>query len=425
MSYELRIDALAFGGRGVGRHQGKAVFVPYTAPGDLIRCRSVREHKRYNEGVLVELLMPGAGRVTPRCELFGRCGGCQWQHLDYPRQLEAKRQLHLEQLQRTCGVASEQVLATLAADPAWFYRSRAQFKCYQAKDGFVLGFYRSGSHFVIDLEQCPVCHPRINALLPALKQTLAASVEPQRIPQVDVATGDDGRLRVVVHYIGRQRERLIAQLEAFADEHAVSVLLQSGRKESLVCLAGEPLLDVEPLPGLPLAYAAGGFAQVHLAQNRALVGKLCADVGTLPGRILDLFCGMGNFTLPLARHGAAIVGLEGYRPSILRARENAQRHGLDVTFEVADCEGDLEGFWGDVGFDCVVLDPPRSGAQTACRLLARRRPPRIVYVSCDSATLARDLKVLLGHGYRIEASTPIDMFPQTSHIESVTLLTLS
>jgi len=425
MSFELRIDALAFGGRGVGRHQGKAVFVPFTAPGDLIRCRSVHEHKRYCEGELLELLEPAAARVEPPCPLFGDCGGCQWQHLDYPQQLSWKHRLHLEQLQRGAGIDPQRVGQVVAAEPAWAYRSRAQFKCFQTADRFVLGFYRSGSHYVVDLEQCPVCHPRINALLPALKQALAESVEPNRIPQVDVAVGDDRHLRVVVHYIGRQRDRLAAELKTFARLQGIALLLQTGRKESLQQLHGEPLLDVEPQPGLPLAYAAGGFAQVHLEQNRNLVKKVCAAVGR-QARVLDLFCGMGNFTLPLARQADEVVGLEDYRPSIEQARRNAARHALrNVRFEVADCEAGFERFWGERGFGCVVLDPPRAGAPLTCTHLARLRPPKIVYISCDSATLARDLKVLSGHGYRLSESTPFDMFPHTAHIESVSLLTLS
>jgi len=426
MSFELKIEALAFGGRGIGRHQGKAVFVPLTAPGDLVRCRSVREHKRFSEGQLLEVLEPAAERVEPRCTLFGECGGCQWQHLDAASQTSWKGRLHGEQLQRGAGVDVDKLAETLAADPAWGYRSRAQFKCFQSRDGFVLGFYRSGTHFVVDLEHCPVCHPSINALLPALKQTLAESVEPRRIPQVDVAVGDDGRLRVVVHYIGTQRDALTAELRHFATQHGVSLLLQSGRKTTLELLQGEALLDIEPLPGLPLAYAAGGFAQVHLEQNRALVQLACEAFGSQPGRVLDLFCGMGNFTLPLARQADALVGLEGYRPSIEQARLNARRHGIEnVAFQVADCEAGFEALWQEGRFDAVLLDPPRSGAQATCKTLARLKPARIVYVSCDSSTLARDLKVLLGHGYRLVRSTPVDMFPHTAHIESVTVLALS
>jgi len=425
MSFELRIESLAFGGRGLGRHDGQAVFVPFSAPGDLLRCRTVQRHKRYQQAEIVELLEASPLRVAPRCPLFGSCGGCQWQHMPYAEQLHWKQQLHAEQLRRNAGLEAPETLTTLPAEPEWEYRSRAQFKCYLGDDGLVLGFYRTGSHYVIDLDNCPVCHPRINALLPALKENLSASPDPGRIPQVDVSTGDDGGLRCVVHYIGTQAETMERHLAGFAREQGVAMLMQSGRKSSLRLLHGDPLLHVEPRMGMPLAYRAGGFAQVHLEQNRRLVELVVNVAGPNKGRVLDLYCGMGNFTLPLAMHGRRVTGIESYAPSIEQARENAARHAIgNVQFEVADGAAGLARVWGKEGFSCVVLDPPRNGAREACLALARLKPVRIVYVSCDSSTLARDLKVLLQHGYRLQSSQPIDMFPHTAHIESVTILTL-
>jgi len=426
MTLQLPIERLAFGGRGIGRHQGMAVFVPFTAPGDVVRCRVVRRHKRYLEAELIELVEASPERVAPRCPLFGRCGGCQWQHLAYAEQLAWKRTLHLDQLQRGPGIGALNVPETLPAEPIWTYRSRAQFKCYQSERGFQFGFYRAGSHYVIDLETCPVCHPRINAILPELKACLAGADEPQRIPQVDLAVGDDGRVRGVVHTIGLRHEVLVDRLIALGERHQLAMFLQTGRKETLQHLCGEPLLDVEPVSGLPLGYAPGGFAQVHLEQNRRLAGLVLDAVGTRPGRVADLYCGMGNFTLPLARVADEVVGIEDYPPSIAQARANARRHGIaNVHFEVADGGEGLQRWWGEQGFSCVVLDPPRSGAADAVRELARLRPARIVYVSCDSATLSRDLKVLCHQGYRLESSQPVDMFPHTGHIESVSILALN
>jgi len=426
MSLELEIERLAFGGRGVGRCEGKAVFVPFTLPGERVRCRILREQRRFSEAELEAVLVPSPLRVVPRCPLFGRCGGCQWQHIPYAEQLAWKRQLHVEQLERGAGVDPSRVAETLAADPVWNYRSRAQFKCFLAPQGFVLGFYRAGSHYVIDLEQCPVCHPEINRVLPALKEALAEAPEPQRIPQLDVSVGDDGRLRCVVHYIGRRLDETVAHLAACAERLGVALLLQHGRKETLQLVHGEALLEIQPRPGLSLAYAAGGFAQVHLGQNRRLVEMVGAAVTRhTQGRVLDLFCGMGNFSLPLAERVASVVGVENYPPSIAQARDNARRLRLDnASFLVADCARSLPGLWAEGGFDAVVLDPPRSGAFDAVRELVRLRPPTIVYISCDSATSSRDIKVLVQHGYALQSSQPVDMFPHTGHIESVTLLTL-
>jgi len=426
MSFDVEIERLAFGGRGVGRHEGKAVFVPFTLPGERVRCRALRDQRRFIEAELEEVLRPSPLRLAPRCPLFGDCGGCQWQHIPYAEQLAWKRQLHLEQLERGAGVDPVLVGSTLAAEPVWHYRSRAQFKCFLAPQGFVLGFYRAGSHFVIDLETCPVCHPAINRVLPALKSALAAAPDPRRIPQLDVSVGDDGRLRCVVHYIGSHLEETAGYLAGCAERLGVSLLLQYGRKETLRLVHGEALLDIYPRPGMALAYAAGGFAQVHLEQNRRLVELVCDAVAChTQGRVLDLFCGMGNFSLPLARHVTEVVGVESYPPSIVQARDNARRLQLDnAHFRVADCAAALPALWQDGGFDAVVLDPPRAGAYAEVRALARFRAPLIVYISCDSSTLARDLKVLLQQGYTLRSSQPLDMFPHTGHIESVSLLTL-
>ena len=428
MIKQLRIERLAYGGAGIGRHEGKAVFVPCTAPGDLVDCRIVREKKRYIEGELVALLELGRGRRTPSCPVFGRCGGCQWQHLEYAEQARWKEGIFRDTLVRQAGVAPERVLPLAQAPDEWGYRSRVQFKCRQTEAGLVMGFYRSGSHYVIDVPQCPIAAPAINGALKLLRQWLSASPCPERIPQVDMAVDDEGQARIVVHVLDGREGVLAAYLRPLAEAAGYALFLQSGRKDSLRPVTGAEDLHIHPEIGgdLRLAYGPGGFAQVNLAQNRRLVSEvLTALEDTTPGRVLDLFCGMGNFSLPLARIASEVVGVEDYPPSIAKARENALRNGLtNASFHARPAEGAAEFFSREQPFDLVLLDPPRTGAYAVTKELARLRPAHLLYVSCDPPTLARDLAPLLHGGYRLEWSRPFDLFPQTHHTESLTSLRL-
>lgn len=429
MIKRLRIERLTYGGAGIGRHEGKAIFVPCTAPGDLVDCRIVREKKRYAEGELVALLESGSGRRTPACPLFGRCGGCQWQHLDYAEQARWKEEIFRDTLVRQANVPPDIVLPLVQAPEEWGYRSRVQFKCRKTEAGLVMGFYRGGSHFVIDVPQCPIAAPAVNGALTHFREWLSVSPCPEKIPQVDVAVDDEERVRVVVHVLDGREWELAAYLRPLAEAAGYALFLQSGRKDSLRHVTGAEDLHIHPESdtGLRLAYGPGGFAQVNLAQNRQLVAEVLAALGDrAPGRILDLFCGMGNFSLPLARIASEVVGVEDYAPSIAKARANAADNGLtNAFFHARPAEGAAEFFSREKPFDLVLLDPPRTGAYAVTRELARLRPPRILYVSCDPPTLARDLAPLLHGGYQLEWSRPFDLFPQTHHTESLTFLRLS
>lgn len=424
MSCELDIESLAFGGSGVGRIDGKAVFVPLTAPGDHIRCRIVRDRKRYAEGEIEEIVAPSPLRRSPPCPVFGACGGCQWQHLPYPEQTREKEKIFTDFLRRQCGIDAQKVRPIVPSRDEWRYRSRVQLKCRQTEDGFVIGFYRRGSHFVVDIADCPITARRLNDVLRLFRSWLPASPSPDRIPQVDLEIGSDGEVRGVVHALG-ETSALAGYLRPLAESAGISLFIQQGRKESLERLAGVDDLTIEAGdPPLRLRYGPGGFAQVNLAQNRALVDEV-VSAAALGGRerVLDLFCGMGNFSLPLARQAREVVGVEDYAPAIEKARRNAEVNGISNVSFHADCaEGALRKFSADGTFDLVVLDPPRTGAYGVALDLAALRPSRILYVSCDPSTLARDLQPLLNKGYALQWSRPFDLFPQTHHIESVTLL---
>ena len=423
MIVELAIETLVYGGAGLGRHDGKAVFVPGTSPGDVVRCRLVREKERHAHGELLEVLSPSPQRRKPPCPVFGRCGGCQWQHLPYPEQKSWKERIFAEVLEHARVLPPEGTLPLVAAPDEWSYRSRAQFKCHQTGGGFVMGFYRGGSHFVIDITHCPILEPCLNEALARFRSWLAASPAPDRVPRVDVGVGDDGGVRAVVHVLG-DAAALGVYLKPLTAAAGYAVFFQQGRKGSLQQLIGPSELELRvDDPPLALGYGPGGFAQVNLAQNRALVAVVAAVAEELrPRRVLDLYCGMGNFSLPLARRSGAVVGVEEYAPAIDSARSNALRNGVtNASFYARPAEGAAREF-ASAPIDLVVIDPPRTGAYALVGELIDAKPAHILYISCDPPTLARDLVPLCHGGYRPLWSRPFDLFPQTYHTESVTLL---
>lgn len=425
----LAVKSLAFGGSGVARFGEKVVFVRGAVPGDTVWGRLLSEKRRYAEVQAVKFERHSSQRCEPRCPVFGECGGCQWQMLPYAQQLSYKEQMFADILRRHCRVERELVAPVLESPLEWHYRSRVQFKCHALADGrLAIGFFRSGSHFVIDIESCPVAAPIFNELLPVLKEVLQKSPYATKIPQIDMETGDDERVRLVVHFFGEDiagLERLLAPLR---QERGLTVYVQQGRKSSLHHIGGSPDLLIEvDVPSLYLAYGAGGFAQVNLAQNRRMLTEALQLASPQPGwRVLDLYCGMGNFSLPFARRVESLVAVEEFVGSVEQGRANARRNRLtNVEFSARSARGACAALSGERGFDLVLLDPPRSGAKDVVADLVGQRVPRILYVSCDPMTLARDLKVLLDAGYRLRESRPLDMFPQTYHLESLTLLELT
>jgi 23S rRNA (uracil1939-C5)-methyltransferase len=424
---ELDIVDLSHDGRGVARHDGKAVFVDGALPGERVRAERIRHSRRHDEATTREVLRASPERVEPRCAHFGTCAGCTLQHLDPAGQIRAKERNLIENLARIGHVAPETVLPPLQAEP-WGYRRRGRLSVrhVEKKGRTLVGFRELDARFVAELATCPVAHPVIGtriAMLAALVDSLDARRE---IPQIEFAVGDEVAclvFRTLVELAGDDR----ARLAEFARREGLAVLLQPGGTDSVTPL--EPaVVDLSfslPRHGVRLAFEPLDFIQVNAAINEAMIDHaidLLAPRAT--DRVLDLFCGLGNFTLPVARRVAAVAGVEGEATLIARARANAERNGLgNVAFHQANLfEDQKQASWAREHWDLVLLDPPRAGAEAAVEWLPQRGVRRLVYVSCHPASLARDAGALVHrHGYRLRSASVMDMFPHTGHVESIAM----
>ncbi|GAM11559.1 putative RNA methyltransferase [Geobacter sp. OR-1] len=430
---EVEIEKVAFGGAGFGHVDGKACFVPFATPGDRVRAKVIKEKKSYLEAELVDLVAASPTRIDPLCPVFGTCGGCSLQQISYQQQLSVKEEMFAEQLWRFAKVDRSVISPIQPAVNPWNYRTRVQVKLYWRDNSLLMGFFRGGTHFVVPFPgSCAISAPVVNNVITELGHAVAASPEPDMIPQIDIASGDDGETIIIIHYIGNRPDVMSGYFSGSCRESIPSVdgfWLQHGRKSTLKWIAGIERLSykISSLHGtnLRLSFSKGGFSQVNYAQNQNLV-RIACEMSGLTGkeRVLDLFCGNGNLTLPLALLSTETVGIEEYAPSIQDARENAAANGIcNVSFTCSDAEAGVAGLVkaGEV-FDVVVLDPPRTGAAEIMRFIPQLKPARVVYISCDPVTLARDIAILKKLDYSVVRSVPVDMFPQTSHIESVSLL---
>ena len=427
------IDKLAFGGSGVCRIDGKVCFVPFSCPGDEVRLRITTRKKSYCTAEIEEILSASLSRILPICPLFGSCGGCSWQHISYPFQLEQKHQIFADTLWRGARVGGELIGGLVAAPLPYGYRSRVQFKVSVQQGELQIGFFKNGSHSVVDAAKgCPVAVPRINDFLESLRAVLAGFSELEAISHIAVDVGEQGVI-AVVHCSGQNIKKISSFLldRSSALNSCSGLFLQTGQNSAPVRLWGESKI-VYQMPGgdsggksSRLTYLPGGFAQVNQSQNVALL-SIIRRLGSFNStdRLLDLYCGNGNFSIPLAADVASVVGVEGAKDSIVSAEFNrAANEVANAEFICDDASAGVRCLIRDGRkFDVILLDPPRTGAADAVPDIAALNPERIVYVSCDPATLARDCALLAGFGYRVVESVPVDMFPQTYHLESVTLL---
>lgn len=422
----IEILRLAHDGRGIARSiSGKALFVDRALPGERVEVAVHRSRKRFDEAHPREVLKASPHRITPECPYFGQCGGCDLQHLVLPAQRDHKREVLIEQLTRQ-GIELT-VVPELVAASGRAYRRRARLGVKVDAQGQVhLGFRARHSHHLVDIQQCTILVPSLARLLAPLHQHLARLGAPRQVGHIELLASDSGPC-IVVRQL-RDNPVDAGVWREFAADQSVSLAWLVGRETPrLIWLTETPDLRYTLKSGsreLALGFSPGDFLQVNAEINQRLV-DMALEWLPLVGdeHVLDLFAGVGNFSLALAVQAAAVTGIEGSPAMVTCLADNARRNGLrHVVARQADLgkAESLEGMSRD-SVDLVVLDPPREGAENVCHWLAMRRVPRILYVSCDSATLARDSARLVQGGYRITHAAVADMFPQTAHLESMLL----
>ena len=426
------ITALDQEGRGIARIDGKAVFVEGALVGERVAIEVYRRKPNYELARATAILSASASRVAPPCPHFGACGGCSLQHLEPSAQVAVKQRVLEDALWHIGRVRADEILAPIHG-PAWRYRQRARLSVrdVRKKGGVLVGFHERKSSFVTDMLCCPVLPAHISSLLPALRALVASLSLRDRLPQIELAVGDDdadgtGNEVLVLRNLAPLTAGDERSLAAFADRHGVRLYLQPQGPASVQAFHPPARALGYALPdfGVRIAFEPTDFTQVNAAMNRMLVRRAIGLLGpSAHDRVADFFCGLGNFTLPIARRGAQVVGVEGSAPLVRRAQANAEANALAdrARFVSADLfEATPAGIEALGPIDKALLDPPREGAIALVKALPEARLSRIVYVSCNPATLARDAAVLVHErGYRLAAAGVVNMFPHTAHVESI------
>lgn len=421
------IESLDHEGRGIARCEGKAIFIEGALPGERVEFSSYRKKPNFEQATMSALLRPSPFRVTPRCEFYARCGGCSMQHMEPSAQVAVKQRVLENALWHIARIRPELILPAIHG-PAWAYRYRARLGVYKLGAQVLVGFHERKSSYIADMSACEILPPEISALLVPLRGLVAGLSIADRVPQIEVAVGEAKPVLVLRHLLPLNAADRARILE-FGEHHGVSMWLQPGGPDTAHPLRGGDADWLEyslPEFGVRMRFRPTDFTQVNVAINRLLMHRSMQLLDPQPGEVIaDLFCGLGNFSLPIAALGAKVVGVEGSAALVQRAGENARLNGLAAlsTFKVANLfEATPKSIAALGALDKILIDPPREGAVAVCKALGERGLQRIVYVSCNPATLARDAAVLVREkGYRLRSAGIANMFPQTSHVESIAL----
>ncbi len=425
--FEAEVLGMAHDGRGIARVEGKATFIHGALPGEKVTFRYLNRRRSHDEGQVVSVIEASADRVEPICPHYGVCGGCSLQHLEPAAQIRAKQAVLLDNLRQIGQVQPDNVLLPIVNDSPWGYRRKARLgvKDVARKGKVLVGFRERGSSLVADVEGCHVLHPRVGGLLPALGELVESLSVSRRLPQIEMAMDDERCVLIlrILDPLSAQDERRLAEFQAAND---LVFYLQPGGPETVQPLRSAVDLSYSlPDYEVRLGFLPGDFTQVNTEINRKMVAQALQLLDLQPGdHVLDLFCGVGNFTLPIARFCEHVVGVEGDAGLVARARGNAGRNAIgNAEFFTADLYGELRAEpWMMRRFDKALLDPPRSGAFEVLPTLPQMGVERVVYVSCYPGTLARDAGELVNrHGYRLVSAGVMDMFPHTAHVESIAL----
>lgn len=445
----IEITALDMEARGVGHLSnedgtpGKVVFVEGALPGELVEYQTFRKKAKWEAAKMTGLLRQSSQRVVPRCRYFGVCGGCTMQHIDSVTQVAMKQRV-LEDNFRHIGKVKPAHMLRPVYGPSWGYRYRARISVRNVpkKGGVLVGFHERKSGYITDMLTCDVLPPHVSALLVPLRVMIAGLSIMEQIPQIELAIGEaiDGLVTVLVlRIMASPSVEDEAALRAFADFHGIQWWLQTGNADTARPFypLDQPLQYLLPEFGVHMPFKPTDFTQVNHQINRVLVARALGLLDVQPDdRVADLFCGLGNFSLPLAKIGRAVVGIEGSQALADRALDNAQKNQLShkTSFLCRNLfELNVEDWIALEPFDRILVDPPREGAMALCEALAALdsqhlhfKPKRIVYVSCNPATLARDAASLVhGAGYLLSNAGVVNMFPQTAHVESIAVFDLN
>ena len=423
---DVRIIDLTHDGLGVADLGGERVFVPGGLPGERVRLAPRRRRRQYQEADLIEILEPSPARVAPPCEYFGRCGGCAVQHLSYEKQVSFKQTIVEEALVRIAGAEPEVWLEPIVG-PEWHYRRRARLgvRFVKGKDRVLVGFKERATRYVTDMASCRVLVEPFDRLPGELGELIGRTTLQRRLPQAELAAGE-AAYAVVLRVLDEPTDQDIALFDEFGCRCGLDIYLQKGGPGTVRALDPEsarPLAYTLSDFDVTLRFEPTDFLQVNAQVNAALVAQTLRLLEVkATDRVLDLYCGIGNFSLPLASQAGRVLGVEGDGGLVARAASNARLNRLEnVSFVAGDLSQPEWSFMREA-WDLVVLDPPRSGAQTVVTQMARMNPRRIAYVSCHPATLARDAKELIdSQGYRLIAAGIADMFPHTYHVEAMAL----
>ncbi len=424
------IESLDQEGRGIARRDGKTIFIAGALTGEVVTASVYRKRPSYEQANVQSVLHASSQRVTPQCINFGNCGGCSLQHLDARTQVAAKQRVLEDNLWHIGKVRAEHMLPPIHG-PSWGYRRRARMTARYVikKGGSLIGFHEKRSSFVADMQSCEVLPPHISRLLPLLRELVGGLSIRERLPQIEVACGDSADV-LVLRVLDAPSDADKVLLRAFADAQGVHLYLQPKGPETAYPFWPEAPADLYytlPEFGIRMPFFPTEFTQVNHEVNKVLVHRAVMLLAPRAGeRIADMFCGIGNFSLPIARSGAHVTGVEGSASLVGRAGENAAYNGLSGraayrTMNLFEINADSFAALSAPGrFDRMLIDPPRDGAAELVKSLVAAPPARIVYVSCNPATLARDASILVHEqGYRLSAAGVVNMFPHTAHVESI------
>lgn len=425
---QAEIESLTHDGRGVAHVGGKVIFIDDALPGETVEFVYTDSRRDFAEGKVVNVLNPAADRVEPACPHYGVCGGCSFQHVEPEAQIRIKQDLLAEQFKRIGKVEVPGFWPPLTG-PHWGYRRKARMgvKYVAKKDRALVGFRERRHQYLAEIDGCLVMHPVVGTRLTALSELIAGLSIREKIPQIEVAIGDE-QCVLAVRVLEPPTAADIEQLRRFGREHGISLCLQPKGPDTIEPLPGEP--EVIPVYSLPdqsveFKFRPAMFTQVNYEINRQMINRVLELLELDKNdTVLDLFCGLGNFTLPMATLAGSVTGIEGDQPLVNHAKENARHNRIgNVEFYAADLSKDIaDQPWAGRKYNKILLDPSRAGASEVLPHFKKWKPERIVYVSCNPSTLARDAGILVNElGYRLIKAGVMDMFPQTAHVESIAL----